>query len=264
MRDLQDDRVLPCLHSFCLTCLTLLINKGSFSLFLSFPFLSFSFPFLLFSSFFPPLFLTFPFLSFPSFLILKYADESPLHKCPLCRSEFTTPEQGIGSLPRFYFTSNLLSNQSGLEKILANPNEIKCDWCDPENLGDATSYCLTCKEFCCAECLQIHKRQKVSREHQYISVDEGWKLISGSGSGSGSDSDSPHHHNHSHQGEKIPIRSSHCLEHPNQEIDTFCEKDQELICLKCFVQFHNGHTFAPLKNMISQFKAEIEPKLAEV
>ena len=83
------------------------------------------------------------------------------------------------SFPRFYFTSNLISHKNGIAKILANPNEIKCDWCDPDNQpDDAISYCLTCKEFCCAECQQSHSRAKATRDHNCVSVEDGWKLVS--------------------------------------------------------------------------------------
>ena len=139
---------------------------------------------------------------------------------------------------------------------MANPNEIKCDWCDPDNQpDDAISYCLNCKEFYCAECQQSHSRAKATRDHNCVSVEDGWKLVSGSSSSS---------LDQNHEIEQISFRSSHCLKHPNQEINTFCKKDQEPVCLQCAVQFHNGHTFDQLENMIPQFRAEIEPKLIEV
>ena len=118
-------------------------------------------------------------------------------------------------------------------------------------LEDATTFCLICKEFYCDSCQKGHKKMKMSASHTFVSVDDGWKIVSASTSTSDSAS-------------ALTVRSSHCLKHPQQEINTFCNNDQEFVCPQCAVQFHSGHTFTLLENLILKFKDEITPRLIQV
>ena len=156
---------------------------------------------------------------------------------------------GITSLPRLYFTSNFMKHKEGLP-IINDPNDIKCNICEME---DADSFCQDCHEFYCERCQRGHKKSKSSKSHKFISVDDGWKFISGSGtSESSSSASSP------------TARSTHCLIHPHLEINTFCKTDQELICPECIASNHSGHIFTKLEKMAVDFKNEILPKLIEV
>ena len=84
---------------------------------------------------------------------------------------------GITSLPRLYFTSNIIQHKEGLPNI-NDPNDIKCNFCEKE---DADSFCRDCQEFYCEGCQRGHKKGKATKSHKFISVDDGWKFISGSG-----------------------------------------------------------------------------------
>ena len=99
----------------------------------------------------------------------------------------------------------------------------------------------------CQGCERGHKKGKMSKSHSFIYVDDGWKMISGDTSAGSAQS-----------------RSNHCLVHPQLEINTLCNQDGDLVCSQCFVDFHNGHSFTPLKNVAPHFKDEIIPKLNQV
>ena len=76
---------------------------------------------------------------------------------------------GITSLPRFYFTSNIIQHKEGLPNI-NDPNDIKCNICEKE---DADSFCQDCQEFYCEGCQRGHKKGKATKSHKFISVDDG-------------------------------------------------------------------------------------------
>jgi len=156
--------------------------------------------------------------------------------------EETEGKGGITSFPRLYITSNVLSQKTELIKI-KDPNDIKCV-CE-EN--DATTFCSDCQEFYCEGCERGHKKGKATKSHSFFSVDDGWKMVSGGASGDSSQQ-----------------RSAHCLVHPHLQIDSYCNIDQEPICSKCAVEFHSGHTFTKLENLLINFKDEITPQLNQV
>jgi len=137
-------------------------------------------------------------------------------------------------------------HKEGLPKI-KDPNDIKCNICE-EN--DATSYCQECNEFYCDGCQRGHKKGKATKSHSFISVDDGWKIVACSSNPFGSSNSQ--------------ARSSYCLIHPQFEIDTFCNTDQELTCSKCVTEFHSGHIFTKIEKMATNFKDDIIPKLTQV
>ena len=65
-------------------------------------------------------------------------------------------------------------------------------------------------------------------------------------------------------GVSLQQRSAHCLVHPHLQIDSYCNTDQEPICSKCAVEFHSGHAFTKLENVLINFKDEITPQLNQV
>ena len=105
-------------------------------------------------------------------------------------------------------------------------------------------------EFYCDGCQRGHKKGKATKSHSFISVDHGWKIMSASAASTASNSiSSSSSSSSSNPSFSSQSRSNQCLIHPHQEIDTFCQTDQEPICSKCAVEFHSGHSFKNWENV---------------
>ena len=64
--------------------------------------------------------------------------------CPLCRKEFTLPENGVEDLPKNFFVTNLLQMK---ELSSGEGNTSVCDACSSDGATEmktATVYCLEC------------------------------------------------------------------------------------------------------------------------
>ena len=94
---------------------------------------------------------------------------------------------------------------------------LLCDQC--EERSKAVSYCSTCSEYLCEECLRAHKRLKAYRSHETVSTAS--KSFSAT----------------KHQSKK----SYNCIVHPNEWLKLYCKTCSTLACLHCFVSSHNGH-----------------------
>ena len=140
------------------------------------------------------------------------------------------------SLPINHFVSTALaaaSPSSSSSKSHAEPNNVVCEGCD-EN--QAIEYCKDCSQSFCATCKKAHLKPKVFPHHQFISLDEGMK----SGGGGGAVS-----------------RITRCDNHPQQEINTYCQTDKQAICSECAIDFHQEHKIERLANVVQGFKDEI-------
>ncbi|KAL3888676.1 hypothetical protein ACJMK2_001040 [Sinanodonta woodiana] len=108
-----------------------------------------------------------------SYISTKVDNKSTLKQieCPLCKqaacpSRNDQPTSQWASL----FPANTIL-QSILPKTL-NDNRI-CDACNTEGVSVlAKGFCTVCEEALCEECLNFHRKQKVSKNHTVITMDE--------------------------------------------------------------------------------------------
>jgi len=166
-------------------------------------------------------------MSIPTFFSL--IDQSPTLNCPQCRLAFTLPKDGVKGLPCHYFTGSILGIESSSSSSQVDLNAIVCQGCE-ESL--AAKFCNQCVEYFCEQCIRPHMKGKATASHTYSSIE--------------------------HSLEKgLSTRSSHCPKHPRQEITSFCNNCQVAICSDCAVDYHSGHTFCRLPEVIEKLKRDI-------
>ena len=100
--------------------------------------------------------------------------------CPVCRTEFTVPDQGFIGIPKNFFMETLKDVNSSISQGLASSNNftpgsknVVCDACLEDADGSAHSAvmsCVTCKQNLCDDWGMWHKRNKASKEHQLIAL----------------------------------------------------------------------------------------------
>jgi len=148
--------------------------------------------------------------------------------CPLCRSEF--------SVEHFL----------GLKCILQmDVASIICDMCNagygdkPGHIQEATMHCIECQNNYCDKCVEVHKSQKLSRNHKVIKIESDAKS------------------------EINPI-TEYCSKHRKKALDYYCFDCKKIVCVSCFDESHKLHDCKDVTTLDEEFRQTIQPNAAKV
>jgi len=174
----------------------------------------------------------------------------------MCRGVFEIPEVqastteiAASALPVNRFASTALTTVVtdaaaavsffAMSKGDADPNDVLCEGCEETQ---SVEYCLECCQPFCGTCKKIHLRTRGTALHQLVSLDDLGRSADGG----------------------VVSRIARCEKHPRQEINTYCHKDKQAICLECVVDFHQEHKVERLSNVVQGFKVEISQLVNKV
>ena len=151
--------------------------------------------------------------------------------CPICSFQSELGTKGIEELPMNFL---ILKNQSCVVEEKKSP--IKCGNCEDD--FEATGQCSECKEFLCDKCTAAHRRVRVTREHQIISLNE---LTT------------------EDESNNNVCNPDNCSEHNREDLAYFCLTCNKPICRECTVVNHpkTTHAFEPLKDASSKHRQEV-------
>ena len=161
-------------------------------------------------------------------------------KCPVCQTSFPIPETDtFDNLPPSSHLNRLV-DVLALED--SNTQSQRCNSCD-ENIM-ATCYCFVCQNFLCASCFEAHQRLKATRGHPNVLIDklqaqDVQDLI------------------------QIPVVCSQ-QHHEDQPLEFYCEDCKVLICQKCTVVSHDGHTKTDTQKAAQEQKMQIADAVSKV
>jgi len=153
--------------------------------------------------------------------------------CPLCRKEFTIPDDGLSGMQKNFFMENLLSARklSAAEEA----GSILCDVCSSDearpseatsSAKPATKHCFQCQQNYCDHCSQSHTKIKATASH--ITVEIGKEL----------------------QKDEIALRlPTTCDTHKGEEIKVFCLECELAICVMCFIKSHKTHDCSDIEEV---------------
>ncbi|XP_061182528.1 E3 ubiquitin-protein ligase TRIM56-like [Saccostrea echinata] len=172
----KDPKVLPCLHSFCKTCINNFISKRN---------------------------------------------TKTIHPCPVCREIFELQNLDSDELKTNFCLKNLI------EVITSGKQNVSkfCTFCSLKGeSNEATSQCLTCKDYLCSECADHrHRSTTLTINHKVVLLTE---VISGK------------YNDEIRSKQQIP-----CSEHADEDLRYFCETCDVPICRDCIVLSHQSHKF---------------------
>ena len=127
-------RALPCLHSFCETCLENHIKVN---------------------------------------LKVIPARLCSVFTCPTCREEVTFPSGGVKGFRRDFRVEQLhdyLSQAESDDTRSGSPEENpSCQFCEAKSTDGEMSYCNTCSKRICSACLSRHRRKSIFSNHIILS-----------------------------------------------------------------------------------------------
>ena len=161
-------------------------------------------------------------------------------QCPTCRYIVPLSAKGVSGLQSDFHIDHLFEIRDAFNKA-AESTETQCGSCED---GKATGYCRNCGDFVCDDCQAAHKRVKISKNHQIITLDEVQTQATN----------------------LIPPKRliSYCLRHPESVLKIFCETCSVLICNDCTIRLHKDHNYDLVGDVFPKHKEEIVTSLKPV
>ena len=151
--------------------------------------------------------------------------------CPLCRKDFTVPDDGLAGTQKNFFMEKLLH----VRKLSAGQEaqHIPCDVCSSdevsagETVKAASGYCIQCQENYCEQCSLPHRKMKISSGHTLVDIAKEYKSV-----------------------EQISKMSpAMCEQHKSEEIKVFCQECKVAICMMCFIKSHKTHDCSDIEEV---------------
>ncbi|KAL3891970.1 hypothetical protein ACJMK2_004210 [Sinanodonta woodiana] len=159
-------------------------------------------------------------------------------KCPICMQPASpsVKDRPIREWASLFPVNALLESMLPAK---ANADRM-CDSCSSENVSAlAEGFCAVCKEAMCTDCLKFHRRQKMTKRHVIVSVEE---------------------FDGNPQNVMKLGQDLYCLQHEGEYVKFYCKDHKVAGCGTCF--FHNHNTCSSridLKNEVPALLREINP-----
>lgn len=150
--------------------------------------------------------------------------------CPICRTSFVIPENGVDGFPKNFFIAKLLAQLNESSEPTTTPPPT-CEVCSRllGNRKSATSYCADCDEHLCQSCAELHRNYKVSRSHRQLPVADAADLPTLSDPSSSSSA------------ARRPHVSISCGRHSNEYLTVYCQECRVNVCAVCSRELHGSH-----------------------
>ena len=152
--------------------------------------------------------------------------------CPTCRNPVVVPTGVHGLLKNFALLD--IVNETAPKKHAENTGHVgshECEACDDKH--PANFCCLDCKENMCKTAAQFHTRNKASRDHRVVSLEE------------------------LEANPQLASVSVLCPEH-NDQFRFFDQDCGRVICRDCYALNHSGHKCLALDEAASKYRQEME------
>ena len=160
--------------------------------------------------------------------------------CPQCKEVHQIPPQGIDAFKTYFTINNLIEllrvHEATTPKENAQHATILCESGVDES--PAVAHCLTCSDHLCESCFELHKKQKVTRDHNVVMLKDLQQLDRKTGV-------------------KSVRRKLLCDEHKDELLKLFCKTCEKVICRDCALVKHRQHEYV----FVHEFRHEAQKQL---
>lgn len=158
--------------------------------------------------------------------------------CPLCKHRAPlTPGEGVAGIRTNHCLKNLVEHLMLEKQVMGREVESVCGRCEEED-NKATAFCQDCNELLCAVCKQGHSRDKGTKRHQVVTLDD---VRSSANSGNSDTGDTVSHRT----AWKCELHYQEGKDDPNDkrmDMCMYCNDCKEVICLVCALAGHGNHS----------------------
>jgi tripartite motif-containing protein 56 len=157
-------------------------------------------------------------------------------ECPLCRTEFRVKEEeNVKKRP----SSHFINNMAELLTLQQQAQRIKCQSCKAK--GPATSRCVTCENYVCGKCLEVHNNWPAFEHHVVLTLEELAKPEN-----------------------RAKARGKPRCEKHDKVLKFYCETCKVLVCRYCADVNHirPEHTWFPLVDVVVAHKEALNTSSA--
>ena len=156
--------------------------------------------------------------------------------CPECQVKHPVPKKGFTShfvLERM--VEHLTIHEAAEEK--EGSNKVACE--SGLDTNPPAGRCVDCQAYLCQQCIDLHKKQKITMRHQIVNQAE------------------------IKEGALTSIDKKHmCPEHEGEELKLFCKTCREVICRDCTFDAHQKHEYVLVKNIKEELVQELQGLIA--
>ena len=159
-----------------------------------------------------------------------------IFECPECRTEFHVKEgESVEKIPSNHFINNMLE----LLTLQQQAQRIECQSCKAKD--PAASRCVTCENYLCGKCLEVHSNWPAFENHVVLTLEELAKPEN-----------------------LAKARAKPRCEKHDKVLKFYCETCKVLVCRYCADVNHirPEHTWFPLADVVSQHKEALETSSA--
>jgi len=165
--------------------------------------------------------------------------------CPLCWQESTIPEKGLEGLPRNFWVEKMLHI---CELTRIELQSAPCSMCtyratsETAKIDSATTYCLQCQEAFCEPCANVHRNQKLSRDHKLLQFGDKMKP------------------------EELYAQypPANCDKHVDEALKIYCHDCRLVICMMCYIKDHNSHKCSDINEVVDEFRQQMKTDVSGV
>ena len=154
----------------------------------------------------------------------RYMVYSRAVSCPICRKKTELPSGGVRRLPDNFLVGNL-------SDMVSRRKPTKAPFCEicfgsRNTCNEACVKCLDCTKLLCKECVELHRKTKVTSSHSLCDIDV--------------------------------EKDIECKIHKDEPVRFYCEPCEVCVCVVCTFQEHKGHDVSSFKEGISKYRGSLE------
>jgi len=156
--------------------------------------------------------------------------------CPMCREEFTIPQNGVDGLPKNIFIEQLK------DVAHLHSTSVNCDACSgvaTTSAGKlAIKYCAECQQQFCKACADSHPQIRATSDHKLFEIGD---------SVTGREAAAKMHG---------AAAIAYCEQHQKKALEFYCFECDAVACATCFVKHHHdkSHRCGDVNEVADKFR----------